>query len=126
MSLTSALRFDLEAQRTLPLLLPADGPSRCGGGTRLGLGLRGLLGKGVMGQASYEHGSAECETEHRVARGRARARGAVARHCACAARDGDGGGGHRDGGHLGAPYPNFAALSSSAPGPALAWSAWPP
>ncbi len=64
LSLSQSLRFDLEAQSRIPLSHPDE--ARCGGGARVGLGLRGLLGKGVMGAAHYDHGSGNCEAAHRI------------------------------------------------------------
>lgn len=69
LSISQSLRFDLEAQSRIPLFLPSDAQSRCGGGARVGLGLRGLLGKGVMGTVHYDHGSGDCEAAHQVALG---------------------------------------------------------
>ena len=69
LSISQSLRFDLEAQSRIGMFLPEDAQSRCGGGTRVGLGLRGRLGKGVMGTAHYDHGSGDCETEHRAVLG---------------------------------------------------------
>jgi len=66
LSISQSLRFDLEAQSRIPLFLPNDAQSRCGGGSRVGLGVRGLLGKGVMGSAHYDNGSGDCEATHRV------------------------------------------------------------
>ena len=60
-----SLRFDLEAQSRIPVHLP-DSLNLCHGGARAGLGLRGVLKKGVLGSAHYDLGSGECEASHRV------------------------------------------------------------
>ena len=60
-----SLRFDLEAQSRIPVHLP-DSLNLCHGGARAGLGLRGVLKKGVLGSAHYDLGSGECEPAHRV------------------------------------------------------------
>ena len=66
LSLSQRLLFELEAQSRIPVFVPDDAQSRCGSGTRVGLGLRGVLGKGVMGAAHYDHGSGDCEAAHRA------------------------------------------------------------
>lgn len=65
LSLSPSVRFDLEAQSRIPVQL-REPQGRCGGGTRAGLGLRGVLKKGVLGSAHYELGSGECEPAHRI------------------------------------------------------------
>jgi hypothetical protein len=65
LSLSKSLRFDVEAQSRIPVHL-REPRGRCGGGTRAGVGLRGVLKKGVLGSAHYDLGSGECEPAHRI------------------------------------------------------------
>ncbi len=64
----AALRIIGEKQRDVGLTRSDPrgrrGTSRRDGGARVGL--RGLLGKGVMGSAHYDNGSGDCEAAHRV------------------------------------------------------------
>lgn len=65
LSLSKSLRFDVEAQSRIPVH-HREPRGRCGGGTRAGVGLRGVLKKGVLGSAHYDLGSGECEPAHRI------------------------------------------------------------
>jgi len=63
-----ALVVDLEAQSRIPLYV-GDSQTACGSSTRAGLGVRGVLGTGVLGSASYSVGSGGCASGHQFTLG---------------------------------------------------------
>jgi hypothetical protein len=52
----------------MPASVP-DEPGRCPGGSRAGLGIRGLLAHGILGAASYSVGTGGCEPTHSLTLG---------------------------------------------------------
>ena len=66
--LSQALVVDLEAQSRIPLYV-GDSQTACGSSTRAGLGVRGVLGTGILGSASYSLGNGACTTGHQLTLG---------------------------------------------------------
>lgn len=62
-----SMSVDFEALSWMPARVP-DEPGRCTGGTRAGLGVRGLLAQGVLGFAQYSVGRG-CEPTHSLTLG---------------------------------------------------------
>jgi len=66
--LSPALVVDLEGQSRIPLYV-ADSQAPCGSSTRAGLGVRGVLGTGILGLAHYSLGTGTCSTGHQLTLG---------------------------------------------------------
>ena len=66
--LSPALVVDLEGQSRIPLYA-ADSQAPCGSSTRAGLGVRGVLGTGILGLAHYSLGSGTCSAGHQLTLG---------------------------------------------------------
>jgi hypothetical protein len=66
--LSPALVVDLEGQSRIPLYV-ADSQASCGSSTRAGLGVRGVLGTGILGLAHYSLGSGTCSAGHQLTLG---------------------------------------------------------
>jgi hypothetical protein len=66
--LATSLSVDLEGLSWMPASVP-DEPGRCPGGSRAGLGVRGLLAHGILGVASYSVGTGGCEPTHSITLG---------------------------------------------------------
>jgi hypothetical protein len=66
--LSPALVVDLEGQSRIPLYV-ADSQAPCGSSTRAGLGVRGILGTGILGLAHYSLGSGTCSAGHQLTLG---------------------------------------------------------
>lgn len=66
--LATSLSVDVEALSWMPASVP-DEPGRCPGGSRAGLGIRGLLAHGILGVASYSVGTGGCEPTHSLTLG---------------------------------------------------------
>lgn len=65
--LAPSMSVDLEALSWMPARVPEE-PGRCTGGTRAGLGIRGLLAQGILGFAQYSAGRG-CEPTHSLTLG---------------------------------------------------------
>jgi len=66
--LSPALVVDLEGQSRIPLYV-ADSQAPCGSSTRAGLGVRGVLGTGILGLAHYSLGTGTCSAGHQLTLG---------------------------------------------------------
>jgi hypothetical protein len=65
--LAPSMSVDVEALSWMPASVP-DEPGRCSGGTRAGIGIRGLLTQGILGIAQYSVGRG-CEPTHSITLG---------------------------------------------------------
>ena len=68
LGLSPALVVDVEGQSRIPLYV-ADAQASCGSGTRAGLGVRGVLGTGILGLAHYSLGTGTCSAGHQLTLG---------------------------------------------------------
>ena len=66
--LSHSLVVDLEAQSRIPVYI-GDSQATCGSSAHAGIGIRAILGTGILGSASYSGGSGTCPTGHQLSLG---------------------------------------------------------
>ena len=68
LQLSNSVVVDFEAQSRIPLYV-SDSQTTCDSSARAGIGIRAVLGTGILGSASYSGGSGTCPTGHQLSLG---------------------------------------------------------